>query len=469
MRPRLTCAALLFLFWLPAVNVPFWQDDYEFLLAARNALTESDGASKFSTLAPDSDQQLWRPIGVGAWWLFVEGALGANARAAHFASIVLLVLSALAVGWLATTVAEFAVSASPGLRTPDIVGAIAALLYGIHSSHFLPVAWVSAAADSIAVLFGALSLRYWIVGYARGQIGALAGSVFFLVLALLSRENAVVLPLLGLLLSIWVTSPNGRARRLSILFGTLAFAVTIGWAVLRTIYTAAPAPAYAFELGANVLRNAASLAFFAANGPRESLRFLLQQPSPLIAAWATATVIAQVPAVALLLRSRPGSRTLAILAAFFAIACLPYLFVSRNSYEYYVTFGLRSYAMLIALALPRLRSPVPIVLLSLLSSALAVAGSYRLEYPALIARAKWGERQLQLMQEFRARDPRIATGRVYVRVENVARFQAFGAAGIAYRLGIDRRRIAGLSPNDPLPSGGPIIVVPPSGDVYVLH
>jgi hypothetical protein len=130
-----------------------------------------------------------------------------------------------------------------------------------------------------------------------------------------------------------------------------------------------------------------------------------------------------------------------------------------------------AYALLVvATTKPGVSPSVRVVtVLAVLSSSLFVAGNYRLEYPALIARARWAERQLQLLDAARRTDSRITTGRLFVRVEDVPRFQSFGAAGLAYRLGIDRRQIVGLTPNDPLPDVGPILVVPSQGDVYVLR
>src|SRR6185436_3379483 len=98
MRSMLAAAALLILFWLPATSVPFWQDDYNFLLAARNARAAPSATPWLTIFQPDPGQQLWRPISVGLWWRFIEGALGGDARFAHVAGILLLVLASAAVG-----------------------------------------------------------------------------------------------------------------------------------------------------------------------------------------------------------------------------------------------------------------------------------------------------------------------------------------------------------------------------------
>jgi hypothetical protein len=477
MRSMLAAAALLILFWLPATSVPFWQDDYNFLLAARNARVATSATPWLTIFQPDPGQQLWRPIGVGLWWRFIEGPLGGNARFAHVAGILLLVLASAAVGWLVVTIDELA----PGLinlKTGDANGrpiswatrgSLAAFLYGIHGSHFLPVAWTSAANDSMALLFGALALRFWIFGVVSQRTASLAASVVLFVLALLSRESAVVLPILGLLLMMWIR-PQPRPSRLTLAFGSAALVTAIGWLLLHGTWAAAPAPAYAFHFGSNILRNLASLAYFALNGPREALRFMMLQPSAMVGFWGAACVVTQLAAFLTLARlASPslGRRRLGILFVFMALACAPYVLVAGNSYEYYVSCALIAYALLASIGSRWSRPMSVAIVLAFMSSALFVAGSYRLGYPALIARAQWGERQLRLLESWQAQQPGLLAGRVFVRIDDAQKFQAFGAAGLAYRLGLDPANIVGLHPDDPAPAGSVVIVVPASGDVHV--
>ena len=130
-------------------------------------------------------------------------------------------------------------------------------------------------------------------------------------------------------------------------------------------------------------------------------------------------------------------------------------------------FALVAYALLAAIAAHRERAMTVAIVLALVSSVLFAAGNYRLEYPALIARAQWGERQLQLLESWQAQQPGLLAVRVFVRIEDAQKFQAFGAAGLAYRLGLDPANIIGLHPEDPAPAGSVVIVVPASGDVRV--
>ncbi len=159
----LCAAGFLVLFWSQTLNVPYWQDDYNFLLDAREARL----AHKpwYSSFFPETKVGFWRPLGFGTYWRFVETVLGGNAQAAHVTNIVLLIFSAAAVGWFVSTLLD---RLYPG-KDSVTAGLGVAFLYGIHSSHFLPVAWAAAANDSICVLFSALTLRFWIVVSACKQ------------------------------------------------------------------------------------------------------------------------------------------------------------------------------------------------------------------------------------------------------------------------------------------------------------
>jgi hypothetical protein len=93
----MTIAALLVAaVWLPATAAPFWQDDYTLLVEARDA----GGAPALAALAPRPDRAFWRPLGADVWGWVLHGPLGGNARAAPAATLVLLLCSAAAVGWL---------------------------------------------------------------------------------------------------------------------------------------------------------------------------------------------------------------------------------------------------------------------------------------------------------------------------------------------------------------------------------
>jgi hypothetical protein len=474
----LAAAALLVAVWWPATGVPYWQDDYGFLLAAREARLAGDSRN---WLAPDPPLPIWRPIGAGLWWRFVEGPLGGNARAAHLASLAALLAAASAVGWLAASIrrhlpAEGGPDAiGPGRERTTGAGVVAGLMYGLHGAHVLPVAWVSAANDSLAVLFGALALRAWLAALARTgrrAIFAAAGALLGYAAALLSRESSVVLPVLGVVLVLWVR-PRARAARpawAARACGVGALALGLAWLLLRaSLATDLPA-AYAPQAGVNLARNAASLSLFLLGMPREALRFLIASPSFAIAAWAAACVVLQAGAFALLLRGagrRLPRRAMTLLAVFVATAFAPFLPVAWNSYEYYVSFALLAPAFVAALAADRPRVSAAAVALTAAASLLATTVALRLPEPALAARARWAERQLGALERQREADSRLARGPILVRSDDARRFQAFGAAGLAYRLGLDRREIRPAPESMAPPAGAVWVTVPARGDIQV--
>ena len=457
-------AAGMIVFWLPSTQIPLWQDDYIHLVTARDARLA--GLSWLDSLAPDPASGYWRPIGTGLWWRFVECVLGGDPVAAHAAALLVLVLSALAVGWLAGAVRD----ALAGNHDQPLAAPASAFLYGIHASHLLPASWVSASNDSLAVLFGALALGCWMVGSRTGRRSALAISVASFAVAMACRESAIIVPVLGALLTWWTGSGRPLPPRARLAAASAAL-VAMVWLIVRMIVIPAAPVGYQLRVGANVVRNALSLGVFALNGPREAIRFLLTDPSAQVAAWGIACVALQAAAVALMVRSsrprldRQGAAVLALCAV---VGCGPFLLLAWNSYAYYTSFALVAYAIVAALAVGgggrALRAAC---LLALTSAGLSVAGNYRLDYPALFARAAWGERQLEQIVEWHAaRQSAVRT--VYVKVDHDHRFEAFGVSGLAYRLGLATSAVIVLEPGAP-PPDDPVIVVSVLGDVTIVR
>jgi hypothetical protein len=356
------------------------------------------------------------------------------------------------------------------LAAPDansaLAGSSAAVLYGLHASHFLPVAWAAAANDSLAVLFGALSLRFWVAASTAvsGQWATFVAAVVCLVLALASRESAVVVPAIGAVLTLWLGS-HRRLPTSAIITAGSAVAITIAWAAVRSMGTD-PDPAYELRVGANVARNAASLGLFALNMPREAFRFLLTAPSIGVALWAAVCAVAQIALVILLVRrarARLDRRAAAALTAIVVIGCAPFLPLAWNSYEYYTSMALIAFAILVALAAPRSRDLAVVVALAALSTTAVVAGSLAMDYPALVARARWGERQLRHIARWHV-EGHLGGRPIRVLVEHEHKWMAIGTAGIAYRLGIALPEIAVIRPGEAVTPGA-VVVVPADGDV----
>jgi hypothetical protein len=461
------CAGVfLVIFWSQAIHVPFWQDDYYFLLDAQRARLA--GEPWYLPFFPETKVPWWRPLGEKTYWRFVESVLAGNVQAAHVTNILLLIASAAGVGWLVSTLIAFRV---PG-QDSTIAGILAALLYGVHSSHFIPAAWASAANASLSVLFAALTLRFWLVvmtAESRRAIFAAPLVVLFFAMALLSRDIAFVLPALGLLLILWLRS---CCRNAAITWGTgvLSVGLAFVWLLLRSHFTLPSDSAYEFQFGLNILRNAVALLLFVFNVPFEALRFFFfVKPSFAIAAWGVFCFLLQTGAFILLLREAREylrGKDFVWLWVFFVLGCAPYFLLSVNCYPYYTAIGLFAYALIVGFAALRGRMLPQILLLAILSSTAATLGNYFFDSPSHIGRAHWAERQLVRLEAMREVQPDLFAPPLVLVVEDEHRFLGFRAEGIAFRLGIDLGTIEWFEADDPAVGGRTVLVVPPEGDVY---
>lgn len=455
----------LAIFWSQALHVPYWQDDYYFLLDAQQA--RLSGEPWYVAFFPAEKTNFWRPLGMETYWRFVEGVLGGHAQAAHVVNILLLIAAALAVGWLATALVK--------LKFPySDVGAtfcFTTLLYGVHAAHFLPAAWASAANNSIAMIFSALALRYWLVvstGSGRQPIYAVPPLAVCFILALLSRDIAFVLPALGLLMTLWLR-PGNKPTTTTWAAGVLCVGIAVGWLLLRNHFTYASDPAYELKIGYNLLRNTGALALFAFNVPFEALRFFFfVEPSWKIVAWGMLSFALQAAAFVLLLhaaRERLKGKGLFVLAAFFAAGCGPAFFFSVNCYPYYTTLGLIAYAILAGLAAHRTSLISFVLLLVVFSSTNATLGNFFLDFPSHIGRARWAEQQLLRLKAIREVRPELFVTPLVVAVEDEHRYLGFRAEGLAYRLGIQLAEIELRDAQDAVSEERPVLVVPLEGDV----
>lgn len=426
-RLLLALAAVLSgLLWLPALSTPFWGDDYGALGAAR--LANQAGQSWWQTFFPATPLPFWRPLSQDAYWRLVE-SLGAGPRLAHVLNLVLLALAAAAVGLLGAALAR--ACAWPRAAA---VGCAGGALYALLALHFLPVHWAAAANSSLSVLCSALLLGAWLeAGQRRG--GARAALLLALpllqALALLSKESAVLLP--GLMLVLWLFAGRARPRRGEVL-GWLACAlVALAWLWLDRRIALNQDPAYQLRLGGNVLRNAVALGAWLLNIPREALRLALEGQAGRAALWAAGIVLPLLLALGLAAwrgRWRPTPRQGLLAAGFVGLAYAPYFLLAWNSYAYYAATAVVLPVLLLARAVAGTRrAPLVLVLLGL-SSLLAVEGSRRLEHPALVGRARWAQQVLDGLEPGQARAP------LEVLVEDEQRFYAIGVPGLAWRLGL---------------------------------
>ncbi len=463
----LLAACCLGLLIFQAFHVPFWQDDYYYLVQARKARLA--GESWLTPFCPRVKGQFWRPLSTETYWRFLETSFGGDARIAHLSNLLLHLLAVAGVGWFSATLLKIVAPDKNGLWA----GALAAFLYGVHASHITPILWVAAANSFIMVLLAALMFRFCLRGLtARSEVKKTLAFVLVclcLALALMSKEIAIVLPALAFLLSLLLwpqTRPRAKA------WITLLFCVILamGWLVLRERLTTPSHSAYEFKFGVNIARNAVSLFLFFFNTPREALRFLVVNASAAAAVWAVLCFTLQFAAFALFCYGSweyLKAKGALLLLAFVLVACAPYFFLNWNSYAYYITIALLAYAIVIALCAHKTRIVIIASCLAIVSSALSWSGNYFLGYPSLLGRAFWAEKQLQKIEEKCQKQPALCSGKVYWLVHNQHKFYGFDVYGLAYRTGIDENQVIVVKSQKQLDRKHPVWVVPTQGDVFV--
>jgi Flp pilus assembly protein TadD len=197
-QPALVAAIIIavVLVYLPALRGDFVWDD--FLLITGNPLLQN-----FSGLV-----EIWSggrtadyfPVTNTVFWT-EHHLFGGNATGYHVVNIVLQTANALLVWRL--------------LKQLNIPGAwLAGLIFGIHPVHVASVAWISELKNLLSMFFALLSILFFLrldEKRLRNSATAYVASLFFFALALLSKTQAVFLPVVLLLCAWWRDKePPGR-------------------------------------------------------------------------------------------------------------------------------------------------------------------------------------------------------------------------------------------------------------------
>ena len=134
-----------------------------------------------------------------------------------------------------------------------------------------------------------------------------------------------------------------------------------------------------------------------------------------------------------------------------------------NCYEYYTSIALIAYAILLAHAAGSRAFPAAAAVL-FVSSALSTLGNHFLEEPALLARARWGQRQLEIVAANRPRSRSVSNSPIVLWIEDERRFDALGLYGLAYVLDRSIEDFARRPRRNAVrPPAGPMLVVPSEG------
>jgi hypothetical protein len=426
-------AAVSLILWWPALQTPFWGDDYIFLQNARAARLA--GEPWWRAFWPDIQYRFWRPLSQDAWWTWIEGPLRADARLAHAANLALWIVSCLAVG-----LCSMALGRSMDWSRPALLGALTAAVYSLLALSFVPIHWVCAANSSFLMLWTGLALTAWTSaprssGWRR--IAACLAVPLLQVVALLSKESGALLPLLMAACSLmaWPRVKPGIHEALAWLACWVAIAL---WLVLRARFTLDTDSSYDLAFGTNLIRNTGALFAWLLNVPRESIRLVVEGSTFTGLLWAGAALAPMIGAAYLVMQAIAGKtcgrQGLAFLL-FVGVAYGPYFFLVWNNYAYYAATAGIATALLIGRGLEESPHALLISALLVLSSAVSVEGSRRADYPSLIGRARWAEQELTALGGYDIDTP------LAVKVNNAHQFYAIGPAGLAWRLGVPESQV----------------------------
>ena len=430
--PLLASCAL----WLPALNVPFWQDDYFYILNAHTS--DVAGEPFLASLWPNDGYKSWnwRPLSQDLYWRLVEGELLANPWLAHFLNIGMLYAAAFSFGLFA-----YFYSKLNRWDNPVLVAILAGGLYAVSDFNFLPVYWASAANSSILSIFVFMTLAMLLLFEEledvtlRFFLGLLVISLSMM--SLLIKESAILLPCLWILVKL---SIGQRWKHLGEqLFLLLLFVIgTVLWWEVRASFVLPTPPEYGLQISFNVVRNFFAQIAWVLNIPRESIRLLTIGQFEVGLIWIGLSLVPVVLAIFYVktpLSNYVTRRQFLLALLFTVVAYAPYYFLGWNSYEYYVSISVGLLLLLFSKGILVSSQPLIPVALVLISSFSGVIGNSLVGYPSLMARALWAESTLVALEKMRLEPP------LLVRVSDQHRFSAIGAEGLAWRLKIPREQI----------------------------
>lgn len=446
--------------WLPAINVPFWQDDYFYILNAN--VSSSVGESFWASLWPNQGYQSWnwRPLSQDMYWRLIEGRLRADSRFAHLLNIVLLYSATFCFGLFAYVYAKLA-----RWNEPVWIAILAAGLYAVADFNFLPVYWVSSANSSILTILIFAILAFMFVFeqletvYGRFFVGSCI--LVLSMMSLLVKESAILLPALWVLAKESNGTPWKYRGQQLVLLAIFTIGAVFWWKIRSSFVLPTP-PEYGLQFSFNIIRNFVAQIAWLLNVPRESIRLLAIGQIGLGLLWIFLTSIPIVAAIFYVKKPMAcglNKRQIVFAILFSGVAYAPYYFLGWNSYEYYVSISAGLLIVLFGKAIAASPRPLVPVLLVLISSIFGVAGNRLAGYPSLMARAFWAESTLVALEKMDLRLP------LLVSVADQHRFSAIGAEGLAWRLKIPREQI--IFTNECLNEASQMMIEDGDGRVFV--
>jgi tetratricopeptide (TPR) repeat protein len=172
-----------------------------------------------NSVKADQTRQFYRPLTSLSYWLDFR-IWGLNSAGFHLTNILLQTINSLLLFFVLLN-----------LRINLTSSFLSAVLFSVFPLHFENVAWISGRTDLLSFLFGALSLLFFIKFLERKKSFFLALSSIFYLCSLFSKENALFLPVIFILL-LYKKEPKAKDALISVWpFGL----VLLVWVILRGI------------------------------------------------------------------------------------------------------------------------------------------------------------------------------------------------------------------------------------------
>ena len=218
------CLAVATITYLPAFDSGFVSDDFSLISGV-------DRGGPFGVWTR-SGSDFFRPVVAAS--LYMNYAFsGLDAVAYHVTNVAMHVLNAVLVAMLAWQL----LAVESRVRDARLISFGAGLLFLLFCSHTEAVSWIAGRTDVIATLFSLCALIA-VVRYAqRRSIVWGTASIVFGVLALGSKEAAIVLPGIALAVTALVVRDSDRPVRRRVLWQVALTGVVIGasYVVIRTL------------------------------------------------------------------------------------------------------------------------------------------------------------------------------------------------------------------------------------------
>jgi len=370
LAPVLVVAATLALY-APIVGHDFvtW-DDPEFVYANPRLFPATAAGLARVWVEPNA---LTNTVYVALSMLPAPASGNVDPRAVHVTSLVLHGAAALAAWALLVQLVH-----------DPTVAAAGALLFALHPVQVEPVAWATGLKDVLSGLFGLLALGAWVRAAPDGRSRVLAAGTGWLVLALLAKPTAVVVPIMAAVLD---RTLLGRGWRTSL-------RALVSWLIVSLVFAAlvvhgqAEALRDAPPLWARPLVAVDALAFYVrllvapiALGPDYG-----RTPAVVLAAgWPYAVGLAVAASVLLVLVRRARRPWLTASVGLFVAGLLPVLGLTPFLFQRYSTvadrycyLALLGPALAVATLLARHRRPATLALAAVVLAALAVRSAVQL-------------------------------------------------------------------------------------------